>query len=184
MTENFEFGNQFGGNPQQQPQPIKESYEETPQQMDMAPQIESYDPADDDIPYIPGMGTPKTNKPPQFVDLSNPASYSNIQPNGAPQNESVAPVPEYKKGLTVDKVRNMMDTMSDLTADTDSDGSNVQKYAFGVAIKSLYDAIKMLKEVDYWIPEGKQGYTESLKKIATPIVQALDAYVKKIEMLG
>ena len=76
-----------------------------------------------------------------------------------------------------------MGQVNEIAGATDNEGNDVQQYAYSVALKSLHDSIKMLKEIDYWIPPAKEEYVPALKQIAAPIIKALTAYVSKVESL-
>jgi len=186
---------------------LPESYDETPQEMvDGGAVMEDYNPLDDDLPYIPSLGTSNSqqqNKQPQFLNLSNPENITNMVANGADQNanpnatfntqleaEQALKNPNFKSDTFKDtafknkgKMASLLDQMNGIVGDSDKDSADVRKHATGVAIKHLYDAIKMLKEVDYWIPEGKEEFAKPLQKIAEPIIQALTAYVNKVSKL-
>ena len=173
-----------------------ESYQEENQSMD-APILENYQ--DTNGMGQPGINPNNMNQPP-YLDLNDPASFAtggNNQPtqpyipqyNNQPRNK---PNFDLKKNADLgSKISNLMEMADGITPDTDLSGNpvtgggggNPERYAIGVAIKAFHDAIKMLKSVEYWIPSGKEEYTNQLKKVSQPISKALEAYVGKIESL-
>lgn len=186
-----------------------EHYVEEEQQTGGAPMMEDYNPMEDDgdLPYIPKM--PKSSGayarplneqrsvPLQngFIDVDNIHNYSN---SGATQQQP-NPAATFQKSLAemqstatpsfntaqqnISKLTQIMGDINNIAGTTDNAGNDVQKYAYSVAIKSINEAIKMLREVDYWIPPTKSEYAPALKGIAQPIIKALTAYVTKVESL-
>lgn len=63
------------------------------------------------------------------------------------------------------------------------DDSDVQEYALGVAMESLHSAIKALREIEYWMPKGKEHLTPKFTQAAAPIVKGLQAYLSALERI-
>jgi len=162
-----------------------------------------YDPMDDgSMPYMPQDGNmyqspQQAGVPIQkgYVDINNIENFSN--PQGGHPNQ---PNPQYNQqmyeatqepGLDYGQAAQNIEQMSgvtDLFNSVDQStgggaGSDTDLYAIGVAIKSLRDTIKVLKDVDYWIPQQHSQHSSQLKKIGTPIANALTVYVEKIEKM-
>ena len=174
-----------------------ESFEEEPQQFaNGSPVMEGYNPADSDLPYIPAMPSQQHIKQPQFIDLNNPESFARVERQNPQQPQQANPYTAYKTGpngeirpnlenasQNKEQLGSIFDEINGIASTSTIDGSDVKSYATGIAIKTMYDAIKILNEVDYWIPEGKEQYTEPLKRVSASIIKALQAYVSKIEQL-
>lgn len=163
-----------------------------------APSLEGYDPSqyedDEDIAQVM-----KSNiRQPQFLDLSDPSKLArperqesppqgqhNQQPQyHQPVQESFTPAPDiYNAEAKLEKLTSIMDKINAVAGMTDADGNSTQKFAISIALKSLRDSIRMLEEIDYWIPQGKEKYVPKLKQIAAPIVKALKAYVNSVDQL-
>lgn len=165
-----------------------------------------YDPMIDggDMPYIPqGRGghnpyaNPYANPKQQqyrpinqgFVDVDNIHNFSNQQRNPQQQFQqqmyeaSQEPGIDYRTaGKNVELMSGALDAFNSVDRST-SAGSDNEVYAIGVAIKSIQDAIKVLRDVEYWIPATHERLAPQLKKVGTPIVKALAAYAEKIEQL-
>lgn len=182
-----------------------ESYNEEYQQyVDSTPEMESYDPSldDSDLPYMPSMGgvnqyqayqqhAQRPNPSQGFIDLSNPQSYAVM--NEAPMQNPIPAMmqspqdvrPNFGGAQTnMSMLSGVLSKIGNIVDESDPQGKSVKNYATAVAIKNLKTACQMLKEVDLWIPEGKEEYAPKLKKIAQPITQALDAYIQKINELN
>jgi hypothetical protein len=177
--------------------PSFDSWEDVPQQTPNQPSMEDYNPDDMDLPYIPSMPSVQQNTPPAYIDINNIQSYSarsqpqkrnqpNAYKNYALNEGGGAPVfdasPE-KAEQNLNKMTDILKKVNGQIEQTDPDDVNLKQYAIGVAIKSMRDAIRMLQEVDYWIPTGKEEYANKLKVIGSPIAKALNAYVNKVETL-
>ena len=52
-----------------------------------------------------------------------------------------------------------------------------------IAIIHMRKTLDALRNVNNWIPESKQEYTNKLSATAAPIIKALDAYVSLIEKM-
>jgi hypothetical protein len=182
---------------------------EQEQEFSEAPTMESYNPMEDDgdLPYIPSMpqSTGMFNQQPMqsqvnptsgFIDVNNIQNYSNT---GQQQQNQMNPNMQFNQNLTamneqaapnfntaqqnIQKLTGIMGQVNEIAGSTDNEGNDVQRYAYSVAMKSLHDTIKMLKEIDYWIPPSKEEYAPALKQISAPIIKALTAYVTKVESL-
>jgi hypothetical protein len=167
-----------------------EVYEEKPQRVVKQPILEDYNPDDDELPFIPGLPkhqTSNVNAPPQFLDMSNPGQYS-VMNNPKPKpvqesfvDEEAAKKPNFGQAeKNKEKYGDMLKNIQDILPDAKY---NTNGYSTEKALKILHDSIQMLKDIEYWIPEGKEEYINPLKKIAEPIVRALSAYVDKVEQL-
>jgi len=172
-----------------------ESYQEKPQEANQAPKMENYNPND-------GLGQPgvdPNNIPqPQFLDLNNPQNFSNVG-NNPQQQQPYMPqyqVPQQPTGPNFEgikdkagmgsKINSIMEMGDKIDVDVNTGDSAVNSGKYGItkAVSSLHEAIKMLKDIDYWIPKGKEEYAPQLKKISQPITKALEAYVSKVESLS
>jgi len=106
------------------------------------------------------------------------------QPYQQPFQESYNAAPDiYNAEAKLDQLTSIMDKVNAVAEMTDADGNSTQKFAIAIALKTLKDAIRMLEEVDYWIPQGKEKYVPQLKQIASPIAKALKAYVGSVDKL-
>jgi hypothetical protein len=95
--------------------------------------------------------------------------------------EASEPEPNYGEAeKNKEKCDNLLSKIQNVLPDATY---NIREYSTDKAIKILHDAIQMLKDIEYWIPEGKEEYINPFKKIAEPIVKALNAYVNKVEEL-
>ena len=161
-----------------------------------------YDPMidDGDMPYISqgrGGRNPYANPNQQqyrpinqgFVDVNNIQNFSNQHQN--PQQHfqqqmyeaTQEPGIDYRTaGKNVELMSGALDAFNSVDRST-SAGSDNEVYAIGVAIKSIQDAIKVLRDVEYWIPSTHERLAPQLKKVGTPIVKAVAAYAEKIEQL-
>ena len=189
-----------------------ESYVEQEQQFieSGAPTMESYNPAEDDgmMPYIPstqqGQSNPQQMYQPQgqsnmqgFIDLDQLGQQKMQAQQEAVQNN---PNQQYQQNLiqmnqapsgsnsmsahkNLEILENAMNLVQDIASTTKKDGDSNRVYATDVALKSLYGAVSALKEIEYWIPEGKEEYVPKLTQIAKPIVDALQQYTDTIERL-
>lgn len=177
--------------------PSFDSWEDIPQQTPNQPSMEDYNPDDVDLPYIPSMQSVQQNTPPAYIDINNIQSYSaRSQPQkrnqGNPYKQYALnegggePVFDVSRETAEENLNKMTDILKKVNGQieqTDADSKDLKQYAIGVAIKSMRDAIRMLQEVDYWIPSGKEEYASKLKAIGNPIAKALTAYVNKVETL-
>ena len=178
-------------------------YEEEPQQVQGMPaQYEAYNPMEDDgdLPYIPQL--PHGQRAQQnkiatkpltegFVDINNIGQYTNNpqKDNGSTQHfrqtfskfrmeaESEPSFTDASKKFS--QMTNILSAIGDVTPSLDTE----QSHAIGAACDSIRKAIQTLKEVEYWLPKGKEEYGPKLAKISEPIVNALTAYVNKVEQL-
>lgn len=155
-----------------------------------------YDPMIDDgnLPYIPstGMAQPyQQYRPPQIPTQQGFMNGNNMIPQGQPQpyQQQMYEGATQESGLdysqaskNIGDMKGVIDTFNTVDQSTSNYNDN-DVYAISVALKSLNDAIKVLKDVDYWIPTQHERYTAQLKKIGHPIVNALSVYVEKIEKL-
>jgi len=190
-----------------------ESYTEAEQQIvedDVSAVMESYDPTADDsmMPYIPSTSHGKTvaaNQPTQpqgqqtmqgFIDLDSLGSQQQQPRNESQENPNDA----YKQNLAnmsqaattpnsisahknLELLENAMELVQGIASSTKRQGDSNRVYATDVALKSMHGAISSLKEIEYWIPEGKEDYVPKLQQIAKPITEALQQYVNSIERL-
>lgn len=147
-----------------------------------------YDPMMD-VQNVPHQAS---NQPVQFVDVNN---LQNQQPqqqtyNSAQQfqqalaesyQEPEVSYGEANKNLSrmtgALDVFNSVDTRQSLSSEN-------EEFAIGEAVKAIHKAIHILKEVDYWLPNGHANIAPKLKQVGSPIVKALTAYVNKIEQLN
>jgi hypothetical protein len=175
-----------------------ESYQEEEQEVsNIPPTLENYNP-EGDIPFMPSM--PQRNiKQPEFLDLSNPQNLAGNNPNSNanPNKPKTNPYTQYKDNIgeksnkpnfesaenSREELGTVFDKINKISAGTQKGETVVNRYAINEVIKALHNAINKLKEVDYWIPVSKEEYSPKLKKIAEPIVNAMSAYVNKIEKL-
>lgn len=164
------------------------------------------------MPYIPsnqqGQVNPQQNyqasqqqAPMQgFIDLDQlgqqrmQAQQEAMQqnPNNTPnnmyqQNLAAMQQPVGPNSLSAHKnlemLESVMDSVESIASTTRKEGDANRVYATDVALKSLHGAINTLKEIEYWIPEGKDEYVPKLKQIAKPILDALQQYTDTIERL-
>lgn len=193
---------------QKKPQYIRgEAFTEANQEIGTkAPSLDEYDPYEfnDDVAQMQQQHTQM--RPPQFLDLSDPSKIARtenqqVPPQGYPQQgyphqgqyphnrqmpiqEVVEPAPDlFNANTRLDELTSIMDKVNAVSQGVDAEGRSTQQFAIGVALKALRDSVKMLEEIDYWIPQGKEKYTPQLKKIAAPIVKALTAYIGTIDKL-
>lgn len=180
------------------------SFMEEPQQIVADADLShvEYDPMDDgSMPYMPQGGN--MYQPPQhigvpiekgFIDMNNIQNFS-TQQRGQQTNQ---PNPQYhrqmyeaaqepgldygKAAQNIEKLSSVTDLFNSVDRSTGSAG-DTDLYAIGVAIKSLRDAVKVLKDVDYWIPQQHSQHSAQLKKIGSPIANALTVYADKIEKM-
>lgn len=177
-----------------------------------APTMESYNPAEDDgmMPYIPSGQTqsPQQNYQPQgqapmqgFIDLDQLGQQKmQAQQEAVQQNPNNNPNQQYQQNLSqmsqaplgpnsmsahknLEILENAMGLVQDIASTTKKEGDSNRVYATDVALKSLHGAVSALKEIEYWIPEGKEEYVPKLKQISKPIVDALQQYTDTIERL-
>jgi hypothetical protein len=167
------------------------------------PTMENYDPSadDSDLPYIPSAGFNRQTfqQPPKnvamntgFIDIDNIEKYT--QPTGTQpmgQRAPLQPMPMNESGNgpaypdspdTVNAMGGVLDAFNSVDQST-TESSDVDRYAISVAIKTMSEAAKMFKEVQYWLPKDKSQYTTQLTKIGKPIADAITAYVEKIGKL-
>lgn len=160
-----------------------------------------YDPMlDGDMPYIPSgqngvnpyvqqQMRPQVPITQGFVDVDNIQNFSNPQQNSQHNFQTQMYEATQDQGLEYDMAGKNVEVMSGaLNAfnsidQSTSAGSDNEEYAVGVAIESIHSAIKVLKDVEYWIPTTHEGLTPKLKEIGSPIVRALSAYAEKIDQL-
>jgi len=187
-----------------------ESYTEEEQQFveGGVPEMESYNPDDDDsmMPYIPSsqgssplteqQQTPRGNNPMQgFIDLDQLGDSQSQKPQQTQQDmvnqyqtnlaQNTQPSQPTEMGAmkNLELLESVMDSVEAISNTTQKQGDSNRVYATDATLKSLHSAITALKEIEYWIPEGKEEYVPKLKQIAKPIVDALSSYVSTIERL-
>lgn len=179
---------------------------------DAAAVMEAYDPSADDsmMPYIPSTTQgkastqqiptqPQGQEPMQgFIDLDSLGSQRQ-QPSAKTESQQ-NPNEQYKQTLTdmqqtpaaptelgamknLEILENAMGLVQGISDTTKRHGDTNRVYATDVALKALHGAISSLKEIEYWIPEGKEDYVPKLTQIAKPIVDALQQYTDTIERL-
>ncbi len=190
-----------------------ESYIEEEQQYinSESPTMETYNPMDDDgmMPYVPSTQKNSNNsqqyiqesngvEPMQgFIDLNQMGNFSNQ--NNQQQNQDYNPNQQYQQNLVMNQppsgpnemnahknlelMESVMDKVEGISNTTKKEGDTNRVYATDVALKSLYSALSTLKEIEYWIPEGKEELVPKLQQIANPITNALQSYVDSIERL-
>jgi hypothetical protein len=180
-------------------------YEEEPQEVaNMPSQFENYNPMEDDgdLPYIPQLPHGRRSQQPKlatkpltegFVDMNNLEQYTASPQQGqgvdATQKfqqtysqfrmEAEAEPSFMDAHKKFDQMKNVLGSIGQLEPDLDAN----QAHAIGSACDSIRKAIQTLKEVEYWLPKGKEEYGPRLAKISEPIVNALTAYVNKVEQL-
>lgn len=177
-------------------------YEEEPQEVvGMPSQFENYNPMEDDgdLPYIPhlpnGRRVQQSKIPVKplaegFVDINNLGQYTNNnqQTDGSQKfqqtysqfrMEAEAEPSFMDAHKKINQMRNILGSIGQMEPDLDKNES----HAIGSACESIRKAIQTLKEVEYWLPKGKEEYAPKLAKISEPIVNALTAYVNKVEQL-
>lgn len=161
-----------------------------------------YDPMIDDgnMPYMASHGGQPYQQPYQqqqvpiqkgYVDVNNIQNFSNPQGQQQGQqnpqyqqqmHEAAAQEPglDYgKASQNIGEMSNVMDSFNTVDKST-ANHNDTELYAISVAIKTLSDAIKVLKDVDYWIPTQHERHAPQLKKVGQPIVKALSIYADKI----
>lgn len=159
-----------------------------------------YDPMIDDgnMPYIPSNGGRSYQQPYQqqqvpiqkgFVDVNNIQNFVGQQGQAQSYQPQMYEAASQEPGIdygqaskNIGEMANVIDIFNTVDQST-PDHSDNETYAISVALKTLSDAIKVLKDVDYWIPAQHERHTLQLKKVGQPIVRALSVYVEKIEKM-
>lgn len=184
--------------------------EEEPQFVNDAPITEAYDPMDDgELPYIPSMGTSRTNRQQMytnnrqpinqnsFIDINNIQNYTQQQSNQPTSdqqsfqrtlNEATAKARAAQKfdanaavGV-INQMNGAVDAFNDIDQSTSANG-DVDRYGIEVAIKSMNSTIATLNDIEYWLPKDQMANLASLKKISKPIIQALKAYMDTVSKM-
>ena len=145
--------NQF--QPQQQPQP---PYQQPPYQQN------------------PQYGAP-------YQQPQQPQQYNGQAANQA-QMGMQGQGPTYQSAeQNLQRMTGVLQNLNQLGIHTTEDGSDLEAYGIGVALDSIYGAIKAMTEAEFWIPQGKQHLVEKFTKAGVPIVKALQTYAKAIEQI-
>lgn len=153
------------------------------------PVMEGYDPSeiDHDAPYIPQN---RKNVDPRQRYTQQP--YQQPQAYGQPYdtralNQQQQAAQQSTGPTYMDAQRNierydaMLNGLNGITATPDS--SDAQMYGLGVAMESLHNAIKALKEVEYWVPKGKEHLVPKLTQAAIPIIDVLTKYSSALQRI-
>lgn len=159
--------------------------------------LEGYNPADyeHDMPYMAsGRYQQRPPQPQQYYQ--NPGQmpqYGQQPPQGygqpniqglnyqQEQNQRAAG-PSYNDAQrNLERYDNMLNNLGHVNVTRDD--SDVQEYALGVAMESLHSAIKALREVDYWIPKGKESLAPKFTQAAAPVLKGLHAYLAAMERI-
>lgn len=160
-----------------------------------APRMEGYNPAEienENIAYQPqGNGYNRnqyqrpTQRPTHATQQMSPQQVQQLNQQHEQMQRSMANGPTRNDAYSnLDRMTGVLDNMNAQGIGATADGSDVQAYAIRAAIDSLYSAMKVLDEVDYWLPRGKEGLKPRLEKAGAPIVNALRAYTNAIESLA
>lgn len=165
---------------------------QAPRYANGTPTMEGYDPSQisHDAPYIPqGM-----NQHLQYNQYQNPTGIPNhpqqpsIDYRALNEQQAMAQrnaQPTYTEAQkNFQKMTDIVNQLNKQGIGTSADGSDVQGYALGVAIESIYTAIRTFNEIDYWLPKSKATLAPKLKQAASPIVKALQGYVNTLEKLS
>lgn len=166
--------------------------------------MEGYNPAEyeHDMPYVPsGRYQQAPQQPQNFYQnpgYQNPGygGYQNQPGYGYPNQPNVQQLnalqeqaqqrsrqgPTYNDAYrNLEQYDNMLSRLGNVTATQDS--SDVQEYALGVAMESLHSAMKALREIEYWMPKGKEHLTPKFAQAATPVVKGLQAFLGAMERI-
>lgn len=181
--------------------------EEEPQYVNNGPITEAYDPMDDGaLPYIPSMGTSRTNRQQMytnpnkpinqnsFIDINNIQNYS--QQNQSSQQSSLQ---SFQRTLqeanasahaaqrfdvnaatgVINQMNGAVDAFNSIDKSITAEGDS-DNYGIDVAIKAMNSAITTLNDIEYWLPTSQKANLAGLKKVSKPIIQALKAYTDTI----
>ena len=120
-----------------------------------------------------GYGYPNQGYPPQ-----QNMQQINYQQEQMQRSQGPTYADAYKN---LERYDNMLNNLGHVNVT--QDGSDVQEYALGVAMESLHAAMKALREIEYWMPKGKEHLNQKFGMAATPIIKGLQAYLAAMERI-
>lgn len=149
--------------------------------------------------YTPSINTNLTNS---FVDMSNIQKYKpaqKVNPKKVIQESfnTIQKDPDFSNaGSKISAMNDVLSQLGNIIGDKasnqgrPSNAPTLQKSVqqqtrppIDIAIIHMRKTLDALRNVNNWIPESKQEYTNKLSATAAPIIKALDAYVSLIEKM-